>query len=149
MNRGDWPGGKAPLGTRAVQLKESDIYYSPFLDLYGRPNRFSVEVDDFRSTNPASHPKLLRRLAEDFARNGYKLKRLIRLIATSRTYQLSSATNETNAADRINYSHALPRPLDAEILLEEQHRHPAKKTAPSPQTPRPRAGLRVRARTLA
>ena len=75
-------------------------------------------VDDFRSTNPPSHPKLLRRLAEDFARNGYKLKRLIRLIVTSRAYQLSSATNETNAADRINYSHALPRPLDAEILLD-------------------------------
>ena len=75
-------------------------------------------VDDFRSTNPPSHPKLLGRLAEDFARNGYKLKRLIRLIVTSRTYQLSSATNETNAADRINYSHAPPRPLDAEILLD-------------------------------
>ncbi len=75
-------------------------------------------VDDFRSTNPPSHPELLRRLAEDFAENGYKLKRLIRLIVTSRTYQLSSATNETNTADRINYSHALPRPLDAEILLD-------------------------------
>ena len=75
-------------------------------------------VDDFRSTNPPSHPKLLGRLAEDFARNGYKLKRLIRLIVTSRAYQLSSATNETNGADRINYSHALPRPLDAEVLLD-------------------------------
>ncbi len=75
-------------------------------------------VDDFRSTNPPSHPRLLRRLAEDFSRNGYKLKRLIRLIAASRAYQLSSAANETNSADRINYSHALPRPLDAEILLD-------------------------------
>src|SRR6185295_363494 len=36
------PGGQAPPGTRAIQLKETDIYYSPFLDLYGRPNRFSV-----------------------------------------------------------------------------------------------------------
>jgi hypothetical protein len=75
-------------------------------------------VDDFRSTNPPSHPQLLRRLAEDFARNGYRLKRLARLIVQSRAYQLSSATNETNAADRTNYSHALPRALDAEILLD-------------------------------
>jgi hypothetical protein len=35
-------GGQAPRGTRAVQLKETDIYHSPFLDIYGRPNRFSV-----------------------------------------------------------------------------------------------------------
>jgi hypothetical protein len=75
-------------------------------------------VDDFRSTNPPSHPNLLRRLAEDFSQNGYRLKRLARLIVQSRAYQLSSATNETNAADRTNYSHALPRALDAEILLD-------------------------------
>ena len=75
-------------------------------------------VDDFRSTNPPTHPKLLARLAEDFARNGYRLKHLLRTIVTSRTYQLSSETNETNAADSINYSHAYSRPLDAEILLD-------------------------------
>ena len=39
-------GGKAPVGTRAVQLKETDIYYSNFMDLYGRPNRFSVPERD-------------------------------------------------------------------------------------------------------
>ena len=75
-------------------------------------------VDDFRSTNPPTHPKLLSRLGSDFAENGYRLKRLIRLIVTSRAYQLSSTANETNAADRINYSRALPRPLDAEILFD-------------------------------
>src|SRR5204862_4920703 len=36
------PGGQAPPGTRAIELKETDIYYSQFLDIYGRPNRFSV-----------------------------------------------------------------------------------------------------------
>ena len=79
---------------------------------------FVNPVDDFRSTNPATHPALLSRLAKDFSANGYKLKRLMRLIANSRTYQLSGATNETNAADRINYSHSLPRSLDAEILFD-------------------------------
>jgi hypothetical protein len=29
-------------GTRAIALRESDIYISPFLDLYGRPNRASI-----------------------------------------------------------------------------------------------------------
>lgn len=75
-------------------------------------------VDDFRSNNPPTHPELLRRLAEDFARNGYDLRHLFRRIVRSRTYQLSSAVNRTNRADRLNYSRALSRPLDAEILLD-------------------------------
>ncbi|MCY3758403.1 MAG: DUF1553 domain-containing protein [Acidobacteria bacterium] len=75
-------------------------------------------VDDFRSNNPPTHPELLRRLAEDFARNGYDLRHLFRRIVHSRTYQLSSTVNHTNRADRLNYSRALSRPLDAEILLD-------------------------------
>ncbi len=75
-------------------------------------------VDDFRSTNPPTHPELLRALTEDFAKGGYDIKALIQLIVTSRTYQLSSETNETNQADRTNYSHSLARPLDAEVLLD-------------------------------
>jgi len=75
-------------------------------------------VDDFRSTNPPTHPQLLGRLASYFADSGYDLKKLMRVIVQSRTYQLSSRTNPTNEEDQVNYSHALPRPLDAEILLD-------------------------------
>ncbi|MDB6121795.1 MAG: hypothetical protein JWQ71_788 [Pedosphaera sp.] len=45
-------------------------------------------VDDFRLDQPASHPELLEWLADDFIRHGYDLKHTIRLILTSRTYQL-------------------------------------------------------------
>jgi hypothetical protein len=75
-------------------------------------------VDDFRLTNPATHPELLEALARDFREHGYDLKHLFRTIARSRTYQLASATNETNRADRVNYSHAYPRPVEAEVLLD-------------------------------
>jgi hypothetical protein len=75
-------------------------------------------VDDFRSTNPPTHPQLLRRLASYFADSGYDLKKLMRVIVQSRTYQLSSRTNTTNEEDLVNYSHALPRSLDAEVLLD-------------------------------
>ncbi|MEZ5401296.1 MAG: DUF1553 domain-containing protein [Bryobacteraceae bacterium] len=75
-------------------------------------------VDDFRSTNPPTHPQLLAKLAEEFRHGGHRFKPLIRAIANSRAYQLSNQTNDTNAADKINYSHALPRALDAEILLD-------------------------------
>ncbi|MEW5979474.1 MAG: DUF1553 domain-containing protein [Acidobacteriota bacterium] len=75
-------------------------------------------VDDFRSTNPPTHPELLKALAEDFRANKHDLKHLIRRIVNSRTYQLASAANETNRSDRTNYSRRVPRPLDAEVLLD-------------------------------
>lgn len=75
-------------------------------------------VDDFRKSNPPSHPELLAALAEDFRKHGHDRKRLIRLIVQSRTYQLSSIPNESNRGDAINYSRAKARPLDAEVLLD-------------------------------
>ena len=75
-------------------------------------------VDDFRLTNPPTHPDLLKKLARDFVEHNYDIRYLIRLIAQSRSYQLSGTRNETNPEDNINYSHALPRGLDAEVLLD-------------------------------
>ena len=78
-------------------------------------------IDDFRPTNPASHPALLDALAKDFVAGRFDLRRLIRLIINSRAYQLSSDTNDTNAEDEVNYSHSIPRRLAAEPLLDAQH----------------------------
>jgi hypothetical protein len=75
-------------------------------------------VDDFRSTNPPTHPELLARLAEDFRSHQHDLRHLIRLIVSSRTYQTSGRPVPNNRDDRMNYSHAQPRPLDAEVLLD-------------------------------
>jgi Protein of unknown function (DUF1553)/Protein of unknown function (DUF1549) len=75
-------------------------------------------VDDFRSTNPPTHPELLAALAADFRDHGYNLRRLMKTIVPSRTYQLSSLTNASNRDDLVNYSHSQPRSLDAEVLLD-------------------------------
>ena len=75
-------------------------------------------VDDFRSTNPPTHPELLDALARDFREHGYDLRHLMRRIVLSRTYQLSDRPNATNRDDVVNYSRLLPRPLDAEVLLD-------------------------------
>jgi hypothetical protein len=75
-------------------------------------------VDDFRSTNPPSHPALLKALAKDFKDSGYDLKHLMRTIVQSRAYQLSYAPNDSNRNDKIGYSHAMARPLDAAVLLD-------------------------------
>lgn len=78
-------------------------------------------VDDMRLTNPATHPKLLDKLAEDLVGSGFDLRHLIRVIMQSRTYQLASEPNETNGSDGINYSHAMPRRLSAEQLVDSLH----------------------------
>ena len=75
-------------------------------------------VDDFRAANPPTHPRLLAALAKDFRGNDHDLRRMIRTIVGSRTYQLSSRPNRTNGEDRTHYSHALPRALDAEVLFD-------------------------------
>jgi hypothetical protein len=75
-------------------------------------------VDDVRSTNPPTNPDLLDALAANLTASHFDLHRLIRLIAASRTYQASSAVNPTNQNDEQNYSRALLRRLDAEVLLD-------------------------------
>jgi hypothetical protein len=78
-------------------------------------------IDDFRPTNPPSHPALLDQLAADFRKHGHDLRHLIRQVMTSRTYQLSSEPTPDNAEDAQNFSHTLPRRLSAEQLLDTQH----------------------------
>ena len=75
-------------------------------------------VDDIRSGNPATNPELLDALEKDFVAHKFDLRHLMRTIARSRTYQASIATNKFNADDSANFSHATPRRLTAEQLLD-------------------------------
>ena len=75
-------------------------------------------VDDVRVSNPPSNPELLDALAEKFVSYNYDFKKLVRDICTSRTYQLSTRTNETNVTDNRNFSHAMIRRVRAEVLLD-------------------------------
>jgi AraC-like DNA-binding protein len=75
-------------------------------------------VDDIRVSNPPSNPELLDALAEKFVSYNYDFKKLVRDICNSRTYQLSTRTNETNVADTRNFSHAMVRRIRAEVLLD-------------------------------
>jgi hypothetical protein len=75
-------------------------------------------VDDFRATNPATHPELLQALAVELRSSGFDLKQLLRVITGSQAYQRSSQPNPVNADDEVNYSHSLVRRLPAEQLLD-------------------------------
>ena len=75
-------------------------------------------VDDFRSTNPATHPELLTELADDFVAHGYDLRWTLRRIALSESYARSADTLPQNATDDRFYSHALQKPLEPEVLAD-------------------------------
>jgi Protein of unknown function (DUF1553)/Protein of unknown function (DUF1549) len=75
-------------------------------------------VDDFRDSNPSANDALLDALARDFVESGFDLKHITRTIMNSRTYQLSSQTNDFNKDDNKYFSHAVTKLLGAEQLLD-------------------------------
>ncbi len=76
------------------------------------------EVDDVRVSNPPVNKELIDALSEKLRGYNYDFKKLVRDICTSRTYQLSTKTNETNEKDTTNFSHATLRRMRAEVLLD-------------------------------
>ena len=89
------------------------------------------KVDDLRLTNPPSNPELLSALAaflvegeggraseEGRTNRAYDLKKLMRLILTSQSYQRSSQATKGNEPDERFYSRYYPKRLKAEVLLD-------------------------------
>ncbi len=79
------------------------------------PSNFGLRAE------PPSHPELLDYLAWRFMEDGWSIRKLHRLIVTSRTYQISSAENakarEVDADNRW-YARANRRRLDFEALRD-------------------------------
>lgn len=74
-------------------------------------------VDDFSSTNRASHPELLKLLATRFREHNYDLKYLIREITRSETYQLSSQQTDSSQSHVEWYGKMPTRGLTAEQIF--------------------------------
>jgi hypothetical protein len=75
-------------------------------------------VDDIRASNPASNPELLDALTAEFVKSGFDVRKLMATICKSRTYQLSIVKNKWNEDDTVNFSHATPRRLSAEQMVD-------------------------------
>ncbi|MGI9466047.1 MAG: DUF1549 domain-containing protein [Rubripirellula sp.] len=75
-------------------------------------------ADDLRATNPATHPKLLKKLADDFAEHGFDLRHTVRLIAESQAYARSSHAIRGNESDVRYYSHRIDQSLEPEVLAD-------------------------------
>ncbi len=80
------------------------------------------EPDDLRDDNPPVNPELLAYLEREFIDSGYDLKALYRLILTSTTYQFSSTPRHPSPEAVPNFATAIPRRLDAEVLIDAINR---------------------------
>ena len=85
---------------------------------------FNRPVDDMGPHNPASHPELLERLAAEFVQEDYDVRKLIRWIANTRAYSLSSQFDSQNSIDNPAsgemplFSHAYLKSMEAEQLYD-------------------------------
>jgi hypothetical protein len=75
-------------------------------------------VDDVRVSNPPSNPELLSALAKSLTDYKFDMRRMVKDICGSMTYQRSSQVNETNALDKRNFSRAQVRRVRSEVLLD-------------------------------
>ncbi|MFI3317620.1 MAG: DUF1800 family protein [Rikenellaceae bacterium] len=76
------------------------------------------EADDFRADNPASNPKLLEHLTDEFIKSGYDIRKLMAMIVESNTFQRSSISNESNKSDVALFSHYPTIRLTAEQIID-------------------------------
>ncbi len=75
-------------------------------------------VDDLGRHNPPSHPELLDELAEYFVASGFDLRRLLRTLALTEAYQLSSRTSPGTEVRPELFARMAMKTLTAEQLYD-------------------------------
>ncbi len=75
-------------------------------------------VDDLGEHNPASHPEVLRELSEFFVKTGFDVNRLIRTLAATRAYQLSSRSKAGEERPPELFAQMAIKSLTAEQLYD-------------------------------
>ncbi|WP_299469785.1 DUF1549 domain-containing protein [uncultured Gimesia sp.] len=85
---------------------------------------FTRPVDDMGPHNPASHPELLNKMAEELVKKKYDLKQLARWICNSEAYNLTSQFGRKNEIDSPErgetplFSHMYVKNMTAEQLYD-------------------------------
>src|SRR4029434_6988307 len=75
-------------------------------------------VDDVRISKSDLKPALLDALSKKVVEYNYDLRKIVRDVCTSRTYQLTTRANESNALDDRNFAKATIRRMRAEVMLD-------------------------------
>lgn len=85
---------------------------------------FTRPIDDMGPHNAPTHPEVLDRLADEFVKSGYNNKQLIRWIANTEAYGLTSRIGPKNTIDNPGagetalFSHMYIKPMRAEQLYD-------------------------------
>jgi len=85
---------------------------------------FTRPIDDLGPHNPATHPVLLDYMATEFVKSGYDCKQLMRWIANSEAYNLTSRGTKKNerdnpaAGETALFTHVYVKPMSAEQLYD-------------------------------
>jgi hypothetical protein len=131
------PAAPKLLAGKVVTVKEGDDPRKPLVDWITAPdNPFFARAtanwvwaqlfgkgladppDDLSRSNPPVHPELLDALARHFVAHKFDLRDLIRTVATSEAYGLSSGTVPGNEKDNRLFSHQIPRALTAHQMAD-------------------------------
>lgn len=102
----------SPENTLFVQTLANRIWYH----LLGQG--IVDPIDDFRATNPPSHPGLLKALSKELVEHKFSLMHVVRTIMNSRVYQLSLIANDSNRDDELHFSRARGTRLSAEQMTD-------------------------------
>ncbi|MEM7560147.1 MAG: DUF1553 domain-containing protein, partial [Planctomycetota bacterium] len=109
--------GKLMMGSEYLDKMIVNRMWAHFMG-YG----FTKPIDDLGPHTTVSHPELLAYLGEEFRKSSYDMKALMRWIALSRPYQLSSRISSGNSGDdptigeTPQFSHFYLRQMSAEQL---------------------------------
>ncbi len=86
---------------------------------------FTRPIDDIGPHNPATHPELMDRLADEFVKSGYDMKQLMRWITNSEAYNLTSRSvpkkndkDNPAAGETALFTHVYVKPMSAEQLYD-------------------------------
>ena len=117
----DAPGDRREYAASWLTSPENDLFSRSITNRIWK-NFFGVglveQVDDMRTSNPASNEQMLAAASKYLVEQKFDLKALMRAILQSETYQRSSETLSENAGDQRQYSRYFPRRLMAEVLLD-------------------------------
>ncbi len=75
-------------------------------------------VDDMRPANPPLAPKCWKRLSRDFAASNFDLRRLLRALVLTKTYQLSSRSEENDPSLGLHFAQMNIKSFTAEQLYD-------------------------------
>jgi hypothetical protein len=75
-------------------------------------------VDDMRPENAAIAPAVLDTLSRDFAASGFDLRRLLRALVLTKTYQLSSRSEESDPSRTLHFAQMNMKSLTADQLYD-------------------------------